>query len=140
MGQKQFALSRALVVAAALLLVTCSSGADSPAKISEPEVSNRLEQQIKALPSSDFLVLKVSMEDRAIRVDILLSPIPASEQDIKRVTLNALYSIQSRIGKEDHLAVWAYAEDRATALGMAFYSSISEQYLFKSAGELSMEE
>jgi len=86
--------------------------------------------------SKEFEVLQVVDEDGAVRVDLTLTPPPLNGSDTRRRTLNALAKIQTLIGHDDRLAVWAYQSAPKTLQGMAFYSPLSEQYHFKTAGEL----
>ena len=88
------------------------------------------------LQSPSFRVLQAKEESGAIRVEVVLTPPTTNESETRRRVLNALMEIQTKIGKLDRLAVWAYGKDQQEIQGMAFYSPISEQYHFKTAGEL----
>ena len=106
-----------------------------------PPLTKNAEFEVKKLSvakiqSPDFRVLQVREESGAIRVEVMLTPSTTSESETRRRTLNALMEIQTTIGNTDRLAVWAYQEDQQKVQGMAFYSPLSEQYHFKTAGEL----
>ena len=116
------------------LLLQCSGNAPEPE--AAPALTELLDQRIRALSDDGFEVSHISSEGRALRIDIALKEIPESEAETRQRTLDALHVFQRVVGDSQHLAVWAYAGNPLTVQGMAFYSSISEQYVFKAAGEL----
>jgi hypothetical protein len=96
----------------------------------------RKQELILEFRSSEFEVLRVVEEDGAVRVDLTLTPPPLNGPETRRRALNALTEIQALIGYDDRLAVWVYQPVPKALQGMAFYSPLSEQYHFKTAGEL----
>ena len=102
----------------------------------EPQVSERVHTLISGIKSDDYSIQEIGREDKAIRVDITLSSDNLPEGEAKRITLNALYDVQARLGKEQHLAIWSYSGQPLTIRGMAFYSSLTETYVFKKPEEL----
>ena len=102
----------------------------------ELQVSERVRTLISGIESEDYSIQEIGRDDKAIRVDIALSSDDLLEGEIKRVTLNALYDVQARLGKERHLAIWSYSGQPLTIRGMAFYSSLTEAYVFKKPEEL----
>lgn len=120
-----------------LLAIAACSGqvSDDTAEEAAPPPP-RLVRQIENVQSRDFSVSRVSMEGIAIRVDVQLSESPVDRATLERQTRNALFAIQSAIGTEDHLAVWAFTGNPPVLQGMAFYSSLTEQYTFKTSGEI----
>ena len=106
-----------------------------------PPITENAEFEVKRsaiaeIESPDFRVLQVRDEDGAIRVEVTLTPPAATESETHRRTLNTLMEIQTVAGNSDRLAVWTYQDNQQEVQGMAFYSPLSEQYHFKSAGEL----
>ncbi len=110
--------------------------AQTQPRVPEPPVSDRVRTLISGIESEDYSVHEIGRDDKALRVDITLKSETISEGDTKRVTLNALYDIQARVGKEQHLAVWSYSGQPLTIRGMAFYSSLTHTYHFKGPEEL----
>ncbi len=113
---------------------------DGPAPRFGPiEGFDRYKQAIEGIESPHYQVLSVIDEGALVRVNIL-SGSPSPDQLENRIqTTNALYDVQSRIGKELSLSVWNYtspdAED-SSLLGMAFYHALAEQTTYKTADEL----
>lgn len=102
----------------------------------EPQVSERLRTLISGIESEDYSVHEIRREDKAIRVDITLNSDGIPPGEVKRITLNALYDVQALLGKEQHLAIWSHSGEPLTIRGMAFYSSLTETYVFKKPEEL----
>jgi hypothetical protein len=119
---------------AIFFLASSCISSQSPAS-SSTEFENK-KKAVLELRSSEFEILQIREEGEAIRIDLALSPPALTESETRRRTLNALMEIQALIGGTDRLAVWSYKPNRQTIQGMAFYSPISEQYHFRTAGEL----
>jgi hypothetical protein len=116
------------------LICACSDSAmDSQDR--SPE-SNRYGSLMKSIQSSKFDVFRIEDEDGAIRISLTLLSSEASKVDTRRETINALLEIKAMLDNNQRLAVWSYAADQKTVLGMAYYSPLTEEYHYKSAGEL----
>jgi len=103
-----------------------------------PDFEN-LRSQILALGKSDYRVLSVADEDGWLRVNILLLEPSGERMETRIRTTNALYDVQSIAGRDLSVSVWSYRNRqlRKTDLeGLVFYSSVSEQLVFKTAEEL----
>jgi hypothetical protein len=129
------------ILALALLLVApaCSQAQpESPGTLSDSDntFSEQFVDRITRNPSTDFEVMEVLNEMESVRVNIRLTPASSAQAELKRRTLNALYSIQSVIGKDHRLSVWTYSNEASTTQGMAFYSPLTESYVFKSSTDL----
>lgn len=99
-------------------------------------VPDRQKTLIMGIESEDYSVVEIGRDDKALRVNVSLGSETLTGGDVKRITLNALYDIQARVGKEEHLAVWSYSGRPLTIRGMAFYSSLTDTYHFKGPEEL----
>ena len=91
---------------------------------------------MESIQSPDFDVFRIEDEDGAIRVSLTLVASEVSDVDTRRETINALLKIKTMLDNNQRLAIWSYAADEKTVLGMAYYSPLTEDYHYKSAGEL----
>ncbi len=95
---------------------------------------DQYKQAIEGINSPDYQVLGVIDEGALVRVNIL-SASPSNDPLETRIqTTNALYDVQSRIGREISVAVWNYRSAEAepsSLLGMAFYHALAEQLTYK---------
>ncbi|MBI4446728.1 MAG: hypothetical protein HY645_12560 [Acidobacteria bacterium] len=108
---------------------------EQPAAEDLTEIERRLQQDLH----EDYQVHSVQADGSVLRVNIVLSEEPASSEALRMRTLDALYDVQDVVGKDRHSSVWtgsALPDGKLRFLGMAFYSSISENYVFKSAAEI----
>ncbi len=110
-----------------------------PATYGSIEGFAEYERQILSLNSTDYEVLSVIDEGALVRVNIRANN-PASDRlDARIQTTNALYDVQSLLGKELSVSVWNYTAgdaSRSSLQGMAFYHALSEQTTFKDPDEL----
>ena len=145
MSLRRVALALLIGVTTSLCTIACQSThstekaadeAQTQLAVPVPPVSDRVRTLILGIESEDYSVHEIGRDDKAIRVDITLKSESLSPGDTKRVTLNALYDIQARLGEEQHLAVWSYSGRPLTISGMAFYSSLTDTYHFKGPEEL----
>lgn len=100
---------------------------------------DQYKQSIEQIASPDYRVLGVIDEGAVLRVNIL-SIQPAADDLERRIqTTNALYDVQSRIGKDISVSVWNFSSaeaERSSLLGMAFYHALAEQTTYKTPEDL----
>ena len=63
-------------------------------------------------------------------------PVSENQTELKRVTLNALFEIQTSAGKTTRLSVWSWDPTSKNFSGYAFYSHVANSYHFKVSGGL----
>jgi hypothetical protein len=117
------------------LICACSDSIPDSEKRSL-ETDQRYSSFANLIQSPNFEVFEIADEDGAVRISLTLVPSPSSAADIRRETINALLEIKSRLDDKKRLSVWSYETDHQTVQGMAYYSPVTEQYHYKSAGEL----
>ena len=98
-----------------------------------------IERQLSQNPRKDYQLHSVQDHSGVLRVNILLVPPPSTEEELRMRALSALYDVQSLVGKEKTVGVWAgnaMGQDQLTLLGVAFYSSITKNLSFQTAEEI----
>lgn len=98
-----------------------------------------VEQNLQQLEAEGYRLHSVQDDGGVLRINILLNEAPENEEETRMRTLSALYDVQGVIGKERTVSVWSgtpTAGDKLKLHGMAFFSSITENYTFKSASEI----
>ncbi|MFQ5740696.1 MAG: hypothetical protein ACE5JX_16960 [Acidobacteriota bacterium] len=97
------------------------------------------ESEIMELRSDHYRVLGVEDEGGWLRVNVVLTSLPTDRLEARMQATNALYDVQSLVGRELSASIWAYSSDKiekSNLKGMAFYHALTEQYNFKTADEL----
>ncbi len=95
--------------------------------------------QIEGFQSPDYKVLGVIDEGGQIRVNAAVAEPGRDPLEVRIQTTNALYDMQSLLGRDISISVWTYRSTEARPddlLGMAFFRSLTEQQGYKSAEEL----
>jgi TFIIF-interacting CTD phosphatase-like protein len=114
----------------------CSGSTESvPDKIASSGENSKLIQKIGDFSSPRFTVQEIIDEDQAVRVNIVFLQGPKDLLELKRLTLNALFEVQSVVGKTSRLSVWSWDAKMKKFSGYAFYSPVDNSYHFKVPGE-----
>ncbi len=95
--------------------------------------------RILEMSPSAYEILSVADEGLAVRVDILILEPDPGPMGARIQATNALYDIQTVVGRDVSVAVWTYSTappSRSSLLGMAFFRALTEQQFFKSPSEL----
>lgn len=111
----------------------------SPAPSPEIAGFDDLQQSILEIHPSNYRIHSVQNDRGVLRVNIVLTLPPLNDNDTRIAALNALYDMQSAIGRKHTLSVWSAIEETSGHLqfqGMVFFSAITEDTYFKSASEL----
>ena len=98
-----------------------------------------IERQLSQNPRKDYQLHSVQDNSGVLRVNILLLTPPSTKEELRMRTLNALYDVQSFVGREKTVGVWAgnaVGQDQLILLGVAFYSSITKNLSFRTAEEI----
>ena len=88
------------------------------------------------LERNHYRVWGVEDDHGVLKVNVVLKPPTQDPAEVKRLTLNTLYDLQTIVGTDLNLSAWSYTEPQGELLGMSFYSSLTEQSHFKSASEI----
>lgn len=105
----------------------------------EGEIQTEIEKWLSQNPEGDYRLHSAQTARGAVRVNIVLVPAPADEEEVRLRTLNALYDIQAILGKDQTISVWASApkdQDVLTLLGVAVFSSMTDRQSFQSSREI----
>lgn len=103
------------------------------------EALAELERHLTEHPKQEYRLHSVQDDGGVIRVNILLHSVPASTEELRMQTMGALYDVQTVVGKSKTVSVWAgtpTGKERLKLLGVAFFSSITDNYTFKSGEEI----
>ncbi len=98
-----------------------------------------IEGEILTLPKEGYRTHSVQDDSGILRVNILLDSVPQNERELRVKILEVLYDIQTLVGKKMSIAIWAgtsSGDDPLKLQGVAFYSSINEDYHFRNANEI----
>lgn len=86
-------------------------------------------------PTEDFRILEVVDEGRVLRINLQPGVIPTTREDTRRIAINALHVVRSRIASNSvSVSVWLYGganAERSSLIGMAFYHTLTEKVIFK---------
>lgn len=96
----------------------------------------KLEEKLADLERNHYQVWGVEDDHGVLKVNVVLKPPTQDPAEVKRLTLNTLFDLQTIVGTDLNLSAWSYTEPQGALLGMAFYSSLTEQSHFKSAAEI----
>lgn len=99
----------------------------------------KYQSQILNFQSRDYEVIGVIDEGGQVRVNVALANPTEDPLETRIQATNALYDMQSLLGRELSVSVWTYRsrEARPSDLqGMAFFRALTEQQGYKSAEEL----
>ena len=96
----------------------------------------KLEEKLADLERNHYRVWGVEDDHGVLKVNVVLKPPTQDPAEVKRLTLNTLYDLQTIVGRDLNLSAWSYTEPQGELLGMSFYSSLTEQSHFKSASEI----
>ena len=109
------------------------SGSDSDPRDLESLVE--LQNELSEIQGSDYLVHQAYGGAELITASIVLDPVPADEDEAHMRSLNVLYDIQSRIGRERDIRIFAGQTEASAQFrpqSLLFYSSVSQRSEFKS--------
>ena len=120
----------------AVFALMCACSDSPPDSHEQSPGSNRYASLTESIQSPNFDVFRIEDEDGAIRISLTLVSSELTDADTRRETINALLEIRTILDNNQRLAVWSYAADQKTILGMAYYSPLTEDYHYKPAGEL----
>ncbi len=125
-----------------LLVFTFSWGCgeeepDPFARAQKVEGFAKLEKKLAKLERNQYQVWGVEDDHGVLKVNVVLKPPTQDPAEVKRLTLNTLFDLQTIVSTDINLSAWAYAETEGELLGMSFYSALTEQSHFKSAAEIS---
>ncbi len=96
----------------------------------------RLEKKLADLERNHYQVWGVEDDHGVLKVNVVLKPPTQDPAEVKRLTLNTLFDLQTIVGTDLNLSAWSYTEPESELLGMSFYSALTEQSHFKSASEI----
>ena len=124
-----------------LLVVSFSLGCgeekpDPFARAQNVEGFAKLEKKLAKLERNHYQVSGVEDDHGVLKVNVVLKPPTQDPAEVKRLTLNTLFDLQTIVGTDLNLSAWTYTEPEGELLGMSFYSSLTEQSHFKSASEM----
>ena len=138
-GQLRLNLIMMLMAIALPVLVFYNIFFSGPAPNLKIAGCDDLRQSIIEMQPTNYRIHSVQNDRGVVRVNIVLAVPPLNDEDIRIATLNALYDLQSAIGRKETLSVWSASEETPGQLqfqGMAFFSATTENTHFKSASEL----
>lgn len=98
------------------------------------EAAVEIQRKLSEIPGGDFRVHQVYAGTEQVTVSIVLEPEPANEEEGHMRSLNALYDIQSRIGREKSIRIFAGRERDSEGFrprSMLFFSAVSQRSEFK---------
>lgn len=96
----------------------------------------KLEKKLADLERNYYQVWGVEDNHGVLKVNVVLISPTQDLSEVKRLTLNTLFDLQTIVGTDLNLSAWSYTEPQGELLGMAFYSSLTEQSHFKNASEI----
>ena len=126
-----------LILSVSCIFLGCSEEKPNPfARAQHVEGFAKLEKKLANLERNYYQVWGVEDDHGVLKVNVILKPPTLDPAETKRLTLNTLFDLQTIVGTDLNLSAWSYTEPQGELLGMAFYSSLTEQSHFKSAAEM----
>lgn len=107
----------------------------SPASAPEDmEATAEIQQELSELVGEDYRVHQVHGGTEMVTLSIVLEPEPANEEEGHMRSLNALYDVQSRIGRERSIRIFAGRKGDSEGFrprSLLFFSSVSQRSKFQ---------
>ncbi len=99
------------------------------------EATAEVQQELSEILGSDYRVHQAYGGAELVTVSIVLDPAPANEEERHMRSLNALYDVQSRIGRERSVRIFSGQQGDSGGFrprSMLFFSAVSQRSEFKS--------
>ncbi len=98
------------------------------------EATTEIQRVLSEILGEDYRIHQVYGGVEQVTVSIVLEPEPADEEEGHMRSLNALYDIQSRIGRERSIRIFAGRKGDSEGFrprSMLFFSAVSQRSEFK---------
>jgi len=137
-GRVRTSLVMILVAIGLPVLIFYSVFFSGPASAPEDrEATAEIQQELLEIVGSDYRVHQAYAGAELVTVNIVFDPEPANEEEGHMKILNALYDIQSRLGRERSIRIFAGQKgdsERFHPRSMLFFSTVSQRSEFKTLG------